>query len=156
MTNNLSKRRGAYLYSCRGPRGLVYQWNLGSRAGVKQFGARMQVEAKTGDFLGNVGLVGGLHIMEEARGSINDVCGALFDGLRYIGDVSYAILPRDVAHSLGDLKKSFWSNVRLAIDKEVEWIDERVTGGDRLREEWRQKCRREKEARATDNPLNDF
>jgi hypothetical protein len=116
----------------------------------------MQVEAKTGDFLGNVGLVGGLHIMEEARGSINDLCGALFDGLRYIGDVSYAILPRDVAHSLGDLKKSFWSNVRSAIDKEVEWIDERVTGGDRLREEWRQKCRREKEAGATDNPLNDF
>ena len=54
------------------------------------------------------------------------------------------------------LKKSFWSNVRSAIDKEVEWIDERVTGGDRLREEWRQKCRREKEAGATDNPLNDF
>ena len=156
MTNNLSERGGAYLYSCRGPGGLVYQWNLCCRAGVKQFGARMQVEAKTGDFLGNVGLVGGLHIMEEARGSINDVCGALFDGLRYIGDVSYAVLPRDVAHSLGDLKKSFWSNVRLAIDKEVEWIDERVTGGDRLREEWRQKCRREKEAGATDNPLNDF
>jgi hypothetical protein len=116
----------------------------------------MQVEAKTGDFLGNVCLVGGLHIMEEARDSINDLCGALFDGLRYIGDASYAILPRDVAHSLGDLKKSFLSNVRSAIDKEVEWIDERVVGGDRLREEWRQKCTRENATGANAEPLNDF
>lgn len=116
----------------------------------------MQVEAKTGDFLGNVGLVGGLPIMEEARDSINDLCGALFDGLRYIGDASYAIFPRDVAHSLGDLKKSFWSNVRSAIDKELDWIDERVAGGDRLREEWRQKCKRESAAEATADPLDDF
>jgi len=138
------------------PLGPFYEWNLRSRAGVKQIGARMQVEAKTGDFYGNVGLVGGLHIMEEARDSINDLCGALFDGLRYIGDASYAILPRDVAHSLGDLKKSFLSNVRSAIDKEVEWIDERVAGGDRLREEWRQKCRRENATGTNAEPLNDF
>jgi hypothetical protein len=34
-------------YPCRAPGD---QWNLCSRAGVKQFGARMQVEAKTGFF----------------------------------------------------------------------------------------------------------
>src|ERR1700730_3833107 len=111
------------------PLGPFCELYLRSRVGVKQIGARMQVEAKTGDFYGNVCLVGVLHIMEEARDSINDLCGALFDGLRYIGDASYAILPRDVAHSLGDLKKSFLSNVRSAIDKEVEWIDGGLAGG---------------------------
>ena len=27
------------------------------------------------------------------------------------------------------------------VDWELEWIDERVAGGDKLREEWREKCR---------------
>ena len=49
--------------------------------------------------------------METAEyGSAAD-CGShivndLSDALRYIGDVSYAILPKDLAHSVGDLKKS--------------------------------------------------
>src|ERR1700737_4686758 len=152
MTNDsLLRRAGAH--PCPRPLdGSLYPWNLRSRAGVKQLVLECRLKPKSGDFFGNVGLVGGLRIMEEARDSINDVCEALFDGLRYIGDVSYAVLPRDVAHSLGDLKKSFWSNVRSAIDKELDWIDERVAGGDRLREEWRQKCKRESAAEATADP----
>ena len=59
--------------------------------------------------------------------------------LRYIGDASYAILPEDVAHRVADLKKRIFSGVRWLVDKELEWIDERVEGGDRLREEWRQR-----------------
>jgi hypothetical protein len=59
--------------------------------------------------------------------------------LRYIGDASYAILPEDVAHRIADLKKRIFSGVRWLVDKELEWIDERVEGGDRLREEWRQR-----------------
>ena len=37
----------------------------------------------------------------------NNIVNELCDAVRYIGDVSYAILPRDVAHNLADLKKSF-------------------------------------------------
>jgi hypothetical protein len=63
----------------------------------------------------------------------NPVC----DALRYLGDASYAVLPRDVAHQLGELKKNFLGGVRWLIEKEIKWVDERVAGGDRLREEWR-------------------
>jgi hypothetical protein len=28
----------------------------------------------------------------------------------------------------------------------MEWIDDRVAGGDKLREEWREKCRRTSQA----------
>ena len=70
-----------------------------------------------------------------------NVADAVFDGLRQIGDVSYAILPKDMAHALGDLKKAVLSQVRCVVDWELGWIDERVAGGDKLREEWREKCR---------------
>jgi hypothetical protein len=72
----------------------------------------------------------------DVKSSIDCAVNAVLDGLRYIGDASYAVLPREMAHSLGDLKKSFLSVLRTAVDKEIEWIDERVAGGDRLREEW--------------------
>jgi hypothetical protein len=76
--------------------------------------------------------------------SCNSVVNELCDALRYVGDVSYAILPKDVAHNLGDLKKSFLGTLRTLIDKDIEWVDARVAGGDRVREEWRQKCKRNK------------
>jgi hypothetical protein len=79
--------------------------------------------------------------MEQAQKSAQRVEDALRDGLRQIGDFSFAILPKDLAHTLGDLKKAVLSQVRCAIDWEAEWIDERVAGGDKLREEWKEKCR---------------
>ena len=79
--------------------------------------------------------------MQEAR-NCGDVMDAVCDGLRQIGDFSYAILPRDLAHALGDVKKAMLSTIRSAVDWEIEWIDDRVAGGDRLRDEWREKCRR--------------
>jgi hypothetical protein len=79
--------------------------------------------------------------MENARDPVHCVTEAICDGLKRLGDFSYAILPADIAHSLGDFKKSVLSNIRDCIDKDIEWIDERVAGGDRLREEWREKCR---------------
>jgi hypothetical protein len=69
----------------------------------------------------------------------SNIVNELSDALRYIGDVSYAILPRDVAHNLGDLKKSFLTTIRSLIDKDIEWVDARVAGGDRVREEWEQR-----------------
>lgn len=79
--------------------------------------------------------------MDEARDQMHDVTGAVCDGLRQIGDVSYAILPKDIAHALGDLKKAVLNQVRCIIDWEVNWIDERVAGGDRLRDQWCEKSR---------------
>lgn len=79
--------------------------------------------------------------MEETRDRVRDVAGAVFDGLRKIGDVSYAVLPKDMAHALADLKKAVLSQVRCVVDWEMGWIDDRVAGGDRLRDEWREKGR---------------
>lgn len=46
-------------------------------------------------------------IMQEAKETGERVVNDLCDAVRYLGDVSYAILPKDVAHNLADLKKSF-------------------------------------------------
>ena len=80
--------------------------------------------------------------MQEARRCANDVVDAVCDGLRQIGDFSYAIMPRDLAHALADVKKAVLSSVRSGIDWEIDWINDRVAGGDRLRDEWREQCRR--------------
>ena len=77
--------------------------------------------------------------MQNTNESCDSTVDAIKDALRYIGDASYAILPEDVAHGLARLKKNFWGGVRSAVEKELQWIDERVAGGDRLREEWRQR-----------------
>ena len=79
---------------------------------------------------------------ESQSTSGNNVINELCDAFRYIGDVSYAVLPKDLAHHLGDLKKSFLGTIRTLIDKDIEWVDARVAGGDRVREEWQQKCHR--------------
>jgi hypothetical protein len=81
--------------------------------------------------------------MSEARDPIRSAMSEICDALRYLGDVSYAILPPNVAHELGDFKKTFLSNVRTLIEKDIEWIDARVAGGDRLREEWKRACNRD-------------
>ena len=80
--------------------------------------------------------------MGEAREAACDVAKAACDALRCIGDVSYAVLPRDIAHAVGDLNKACLNSLRSAIDCQIEWIDERVAGGDRLREEWQRACER--------------
>ncbi|MFN2491892.1 MAG: hypothetical protein ABR501_03295 [Pyrinomonadaceae bacterium] len=86
---------------------------------------------------------------ESGRNVVNELC----DALRYLGDASYAILPRDMAHSLGDLNKAFLSTVRTLIDKDIEWVEARVAGGDRVREEWQRKWNRERTEAAPD-PIN--
>ena len=78
--------------------------------------------------------------MQEARSCANDVANAVCDGLRQIGDFSYAILPKDLAHAVGDLNKALLSTVRSALDWQIDWNDDRVAGGDKLRDEWREKC----------------
>ena len=79
--------------------------------------------------------------MDEARDRIRDVADAVCDGMRQIGDVSCAIMPKDLAHAVGDVQKAVLSQIRCMVDWQTGWIDERIAGGDRLREEWRQKCR---------------
>jgi hypothetical protein len=90
----------------------------------------------------------------EARESLNNLAAGVLGALRYLGDISYAILPREMAHSLADLKKSFWNCVRSAVDKEVEWIDERVAGGDRLRAEWRKSSSTSENTGGAGGPVN--
>jgi len=90
--------------------------------------------------------------MQEPRDPVRNAADAICDGLRQIGDFSYAILPKDLAHALGDLKKAVLGQVRCVVDWELEWIDERLAGGDRLREEWREKCRQQTSADATSGP----
>jgi hypothetical protein len=91
--------------------------------------------------------------MDETKEAGERVVSEICDAVRYLGDVSYAILPKDIAHNLADLKKSFLRNVRTLIDKDIEWVDARVAGGDRVREEWQQKCNRQKSEGAPE-PVN--
>jgi hypothetical protein len=90
--------------------------------------------------------------MQEDRSPIHDAAAAICDGLKQIGDFSYAIMPKDLAHAIGDLKKACLTQIRSAVDWEMEWVEERVAGGDRLRDEWREKCRRESAADTTSSP----
>ena len=60
----------------------------------------------------------------------------LRDAFRFLADAKFAILPRDVAHQLGEFEKNFWGGVRWLADKSIECIDDALSGGDRLREEW--------------------
>ena len=91
--------------------------------------------------------------MTETKDSVNCAANAVCDALRYLGDASYAIFPSDMAHQLGELKKTFLTNMRSLIDKDIEWIDARVAGGDRLRAEWKRSCAPEHSAEAAD-PAN--
>lgn len=83
--------------------------------------------------------------MQETREACRDAAKAICDGVRQIGDFSYAILPKDIAHALGDFKRAVLSEIRCAVDWEIDWINDRVAGGDKLREEWREKCRQQAE-----------
>jgi hypothetical protein len=76
----------------------------------------------------------------EGQDPVYNAAETVCDGFRRLGDISYAILPRDVAHTLADFEKAVLTELRGCLDWQIGWIDERVAGGDRLREEWRAKC----------------
>lgn len=90
---------------------------------------------------------GGSNTMAEIYDSSDRRCDTLGDALRFLCDASYAVLPRDAAHQLGEFQKNFWGGVRWLAEQRIDWITERVAGGDKLREEWR---RRAEERRASD------
>lgn len=87
--------------------------------------------------------------MPETNESPYSTVNVIKDGLRYLGDASYAILPEDIAHRLAELKKNLLGGVRCLVDKEIEWIDARVAGGDRLREEWHRRRSQSETTEAT-------
>jgi hypothetical protein len=72
------------------------------------------------------------------------------DGIRKIDEFSYAIMPRDLAHAVADLNKTVLNQFRDLIDWKIRWNEEVLEGGDRMREEWREKCDREADATTTD------
>ena len=51
------------------------------------------------------------------------------------------------------LRKSVLTQSSKCIDWEMEWIDERVAGGDRLREEWREKCQQQHSTETPPEPV---
>ena len=65
----------------------------------------------------------------------NPVC----DAMRFLCDASFAVLPRDAAHHLGEFEKNFWGGLRWFAEKSVTRIDESLAAADRLREEWRRR-----------------
>ena len=79
--------------------------------------------------------------MPEGQSCVNDVATEICDAFRQIGDFSYAIFPKDLAHALGDLNKAVLSQIRRCVDWEIEWNNARVAGGDKMRDEWREKCK---------------
>ena len=91
--------------------------------------------------------------MQEGRDPVREVAEAVCDGFRQIGDISYAILPKNMAHSLADFKKAVLTELTTAFQWQMEWIDNRVAGGDKLREEWREKCRRNTSTDPTTGPV---
>ena len=84
--------------------------------------------------------------MPEGRDPIRDVAEAVLGGLRQIEDCSYAIMPKDIAHSVAGLKKALLTQITTALQWDMEWIDDRVAGGDKLRDKWREKCDRRSQA----------
>lgn len=87
--------------------------------------------------------------MEHQKDSRYDTGNAFYDALRLMCDVSFAVLPRDVAHRLGEFEKNVWGGVRWFADKQVGWIDDCLTGGDRLRAEWQRRSDRHNHSRDT-------
>ena len=77
--------------------------------------------------------------MQDKEGSPYCSANSICDALNFIGDASYAIFPKDVAHQIGEMKKNFLGGLRWLVDRNIEWVDARVEGGDRLREEWQRK-----------------
>ena len=78
-------------------------------------------------------------------------CDSLCGALRQLRDASYAILPREVAHRLAELQKNCWGAIGWFADKNIDWIEQGVAGGDRMREEWAQR-RTPPQPHATEQP----
>jgi hypothetical protein len=89
--------------------------------------------------------------MDSTNQTPNRSCASLCDALRQLCDASYAILPRDAAHQLGEFQKNFWGAIGWFADKNIDWIEQAVAGGDRLREEW-QRRRAAQQHHVTDQP----
>jgi hypothetical protein len=79
--------------------------------------------------------------MQDETNARSNSGNPLLDAVKYINEATYALLPPDFAHKLGELEKGLWSAVRGFAEKELGWIDERVEGGDRMRNEWKSACR---------------
>lgn len=77
--------------------------------------------------------------MQETNESRYSTGNPVCDALRFLCDASYAVLPRDAAHQLGEVQKNFWGGVRWLADKQVGWIDEALRRSDHLRDEWRRR-----------------
>ena len=76
----------------------------------------------------------------------------LCDALRFLCDASFAVLPRDAAHQLGEFEKNLWGGLRWFAEKNIGWIDESLAAADRLRDEWRRRSTTAPPTAATGGP----
>jgi hypothetical protein len=91
--------------------------------------------------------------MDNTNQTPNRSCASICDALRQFCEASYAILPQDAAHRLGELQKNFWGAVGWFADKNIVWVDEVIAESDRLRARWQQR-RAEQAAATADAPQN--
>lgn len=77
--------------------------------------------------------------MEERTESRYRTGNGVCDAFRFVCEASFAIWPRDVADKIGEFEKNLWGGVRWFADKNIDWIDAALKGGDRLREEWQRR-----------------
>jgi len=87
--------------------------------------------------------------MDEAKDARQCAGNGVCDALRFLCEATYAVMPRDVAQKVGEFEKNLWGGVRWFAEKNIDWIDEALKGGDRLREEWQ---RRSGQPHVTDEP----
>jgi hypothetical protein len=90
--------------------------------------------------------------MDSTNQTPNRNCASLCDALRELCAASYAILPRDAAHRLGEFQKNCWGALGWFADKNIDWIEQGVAEGDRLRAEWQQRRRPAQQASTTEQP----
>ncbi len=74
--------------------------------------------------------------MEDTKDPRYNTGNPVCDALRFFCDASFAVLPRDAAHKLGEVEKNFWGGVRWCAEKNIGWVEESLAAGDRLRDEW--------------------
>jgi len=79
--------------------------------------------------------------MADTNDSRYNTGNPIVDAARFLCDASFAVLPPDAARQLGEFEKNFWGGLRWFAEKNIGWIDDSLAAADRLREEWRRKCR---------------
>ena len=81
--------------------------------------------------------------MEEARDPVRDVAEPFAMACARSATFHTQFCRKTLPTPLATSRKPCSAEIRSAVDWEIDWIDDRVAGGDKLREEWREKCQQQ-------------